>query len=75
MDIEQILMIAVPLLGGLGFIWSRAEKALKALKEVSDVLIALSVALEDKDLSKDEIANIKLQGKEALAALKAIVGK
>jgi len=46
-----------------------------AAKELADVGSALSRALEDDKITKEEIQDIKTQWLEAKTALKAIVGK
>ncbi len=56
-------------------VWSKAEKVLTALRELGDVISVIVRALEDKELTKDEIAEIKKEAREALAAFKAIIKK
>jgi len=53
--------------------WGKISKVLKALKELGDVISVVVSALEDKELSKEEIAKIKVETKEAVAAFKAIL--
>lgn len=52
--------------------WFRISKVLIALKEFSDVLTVIVSALEDKELSKEEVAAIKKEIGEAIAAFKGI---
>lgn len=72
MDWEQIFVVAVPVLAGIGVVWSRLAKISVAAKECGDVLITAAQAIEDKELTKDEIKAIKKEFLEAAAALKAI---
>lgn len=67
--IATILSVAL----GVTLVWTRVEKVLKALKEVADVLTAVVTALGDKKITEEEIALIKKEASEALAAFKAIL--
>lgn len=73
MDWGQLLLTALPILLGVGLVWTRIEKILKALVELSEVLVAITTGLEDKNLTKEEVAVIKKEIKEAIQAFKAIV--
>lgn len=53
--------------------WGRIEKVLKALKELSDVLKAITDGLADANLTKEELDIIRKEGVEAMAAFKAIL--
>ena len=74
-DWQSILYNGVPL--GVGVVlaafWGKSQKVLNALKELSDVLSVITKALEDKKLTAEELEQIKVEGKEALAAFKAIL--
>jgi len=70
---EGIILGAVSLALGVTLVWSKAEKILKALKEVAEVLLIISTSLEDKKLSSDELVEIKKEAREAIAALKGIL--
>ena len=75
MDWQQIIIIVVPTLAAVSFLWFRVDLFLKALKEVADVLTVLVTALGDKNLTKEEIEAIKKEGLEALGAFKKLIGK
>jgi len=75
MDITQIVLTALPLLLGVGFIWLRVEKVLKALVELADVISVINTSLADKALSKEEVSLIKKEIDEAIVAFKAIFNK
>jgi len=70
---EGIIATVVTVGLGVSLIWTKAEKVLKALKELGDVLSAITTALSDQKLSTDEITQIKKEVGEALAAFKAIL--
>ena len=70
---EGIILGAVSLALGITLVWTKAEKVLKALKEVADVLLIISTSLEDKKLSTEELTNIKREARETIAALKGIL--
>ena len=72
MDIQTILLGAIPIVLGISVVWLRLEKVINALKETSDLLTSIVTAFGDKELTKEEIASIKKEGIEAVAALKAI---
>ena len=73
MDITSIILTVISIALGVSVIWNKAEKVLKAIKELADVLTVTVEALEDKELDKEEVEQIKIEFREALAALKAIV--
>jgi hypothetical protein len=75
MDIMGIIATVVTVALGVSLVWTKAEKILIALKEVADILTSLASALSDKTLTTEEIAQIKKEVSEAVAALKAIIGK
>lgn len=75
MDWMQLVYTAIPLLLGVGFIWLRVEKVMKALVELADVISVVNSSLADKALTKEEVAAIKKEIDEALQALKAIFKK
>lgn len=56
----------------LTMFWVKISKVLIALKEFGDVITVIVAALEDKELTKEEIAAIKKEIGEALAAFKGI---
>lgn len=59
---------------GVSFIWIRAERVMKAMKEVGELLIIIPDSLADQSLTPEEIKNIKTAANEAYTALKKIVG-
>ena len=71
-DWQTILISIIPAVLGISFIWGKVDKILKALKECSDVLTSIVVSFDDKELSKEELQQIKKKGIEAIAAIKAI---
>ena len=75
MDWTQIIFTALPILLGIGFIWARIEKVMKALTELADVISVINSSLADKALSKEEVAAIKKEIDEAVTAFKAIFKK
>ena len=72
MDWQAILLSIVPAALGITIIGSRVAKIMGALKECSDVLVSIVTSFDDKELTKEEIQNIKKEGIEALSAIKAI---
>ena len=75
MDWLQIVLTALPLLLGVGFVWLRVEKVLKALVELADVISVINASLQDKALSKEEVVAIKKEISEAIEAFKSIFKK
>ena len=71
----ELLLGAIPIVLGVGFIWTRVSKLLVLLKEVTDVLVAVTKAFDDKKLTPEEIEEIKKQAVEVAAAAKALVSK
>ncbi|MCK9555024.1 hypothetical protein M0R36_04305 [bacterium] len=70
-NIPQLLTAGV----GIGAVWFILAKALKVLKEISELLNAVLVAFADKKLTKDEIAVIVKEAKDIPLAVKAVVQK
>ena len=70
---EGIILGAVSLALGVTLVWTKAEKVLKALKEVAEVLLIISTSLEDKKLTPEELHEIRREVREAVAALKGIL--
>ena len=70
---QVIITAAIPVLAGVAFMWKRTGKVLAAMKELSDVLTIIPEALADQKLSPEELAEIKKEIAEALAAFKAII--
>lgn len=75
MDWLQLILTVLPILLGIGFIGIRLEKILKAFVELSQVLTVINESLQDKKLTPEEIATIKKEVAEAIAAFKAIFTK
>lgn len=75
MDIQAIILSAIPFVLGIGVVWIRAERILRALKELAEVLSILAISLEDKKLTPEELDKIKKEFSEAIGAIKAIVKK
>ena len=70
-NIPQILTAGI----GIGAVWFILSKALKVLKEISELLNAVLVAFADKKLTKDEIDVIIKEAKDIPLAVKAVVQK
>ena len=77
MDWGQIALIVLPVVISVAFflLKGKAEKILKALDELGDVLEALPRVLADQKLTDEERAELVKEAKEALAAFKAILQK
>lgn len=73
MDITAIIATGVTIALGVTLIWTKVDKVLNALKELGDVLTVLGTSLDDKKLTVEEIASIKKEAGEALAAFKAVL--
>ena len=70
-NIPQLLTAVV----GIGAVWVILSKAVKVLKEISELLNAIVVAFADKKLTKDEIETIMKEAKDIPLAIKAIMKK
>jgi len=70
-NIPQLLTAVV----GIGAVWVILSKAVKVLKEISELLNAIVVAFADKKLTKDEIETIMKEAKDVPLAVKAIIKK
>lgn len=75
MDIWKIILMAIPILLGIGFVWVKVEKILKAIDELGDIFEIIPKILADKKISDEEKAQLIAELKEAIAAFKAIIGK
>jgi len=70
-NIPQLLTVIV----GIGAVWVILSKATKVLKEISELLNAIVVALADKKLTKEEIDTIVKEAKDVPLAIKALIRK
>jgi len=70
-NIPQLLTAVV----GIGAVWFIMSKALKVLKEITELLNAIVVAFADKKLTKDEIDTIVKEAKDIPLAIKALIKK
>jgi len=70
-NIPQLLTAVV----GIGAVWFILSKALKVLKEITELLNAIVVAFADKKLTKDEIDTIVKEAKDVPLAVKALIRK
>lgn len=75
MDVWQIVGLLVTGALGVGVIWTRVEKVLAFLKELSDLLVLLPKILEDKKVSDEERSQIVKEAKEIAQSAKAIFKK
>jgi len=72
--LATIITVIITLLVVVGA-WTRVEKVLQALKEMSDVVAYIPKMLEDKKVTDAEIEELKKQLKEAIDAIKNIKSK
>jgi len=70
-NIPQLLTAVV----GIGAVWVILSKAVKVLKEISELLNAIVVAFADKKLTKDEIETIMKEAKDVPLAVRAMIKK
>ena len=70
-NIPQLLTAVV----GIGAVWFILSKAVKVLKEISELLNAIVVAFADKKLTKDEIDTIVKEAKDVPLAVKTLIRK
>ena len=70
-NIPQLLTAVV----GIGAVWFIMSKALKVLKEITELLNAIVVAFADKKLTKDEIDTIVKEAKDIPIAIKTLIRK
>jgi len=70
-NIPQLLTAVV----GIGAVWFILSKALKVLKEITELLNAIVVAFADKKLTKDEIDTIVKEAKDIPIAIKTLIRK
>lgn len=70
-NIPQVLTAVV----GIGAVWFVMSKALKVLKEITELLNAIVVAFADKKLTKEEIDTIVKEAKDVPLAVKALIRK
>ena len=70
-NIPQVLTTVV----GIGAVWMILSKALKVLKEITELLNAIVVAFADKKLTKVEIDTIVKEAKDVPLAVKALIRK
>ena len=73
MDMWTIISGALGL--GLVFMGSKLIVLKDALKELSDIPIAVKNALDDKNITKEELKNILAEVEEAFEAIKDIFNK
>ena len=71
----DIVLAAVPYILGISVVWVFAAKVINFIKELSDVLVTIVNALEDKNITKEEIAKIAAEAKEVVEAAKAFAKK
>ncbi len=70
-NVPQLLTAVV----GIGAVWVILSKAVKVLKEISELLNAIVVAFADKKLTKAEIDTIVKEAKDVPLAVKAMIKK
>jgi len=80
MDIGTIVTLVMSAIAALaGGFWLKAKGKLTQLKNVikegADVVLVAVDAVGDDKLDADEIAAIKKEAKEAVAAFKALIGR
>jgi hypothetical protein len=80
MDVATIIsLVLVVVTGVFGGFWLKAKGKLgqikNLVKEATDVITVSVGALDDDKLSAEEIAQIKKEAQEVVAAFKALIGK
>jgi len=80
MDISVIISLVLTVVATVaGGFWLKAKGKLSQVKtlvkEAVDIITVAVEALDDNQVSSDEIENLKLQVTEFKAALKALIGK
>ena len=80
MEVSTIITLVFAALATIfGGIWLKAKGKLKQIKDVikegADVVIVAVEAVGDDKLTAEEIASIKKEAKEAVAAFKALIGR
>ena len=80
MEVSTIITLVITVLGTVaaGF-WAKAHGKIRQIrtlvKEAADIIIVAVDALDDNQVTSDEIENLKLQVTEFKAALKALIGR
>lgn len=75
MDWTTILITAIPVVLGVTIIWNKAEKILTALKILGSAVTHLSISLEDKKLTPEELTMVRKNFNDVMMSFKAIVSK
>ena len=70
-NVPQIVTVLI----GISAVWVILAKAMKVLKEISELLNAIVVALADKKLTKEEIDTIVKEAKDIPIAVKNLLNK
>lgn len=75
MDWGQLLAVAMPILITVIFflLKGKAEKILRAMSELGDVLKIIPEVLEDQKITPEEMVRVKREIAEALAAFRAVL--
>ena len=68
-------LLASVFAGAFGFIKKKISKIAKLFKESYEAINAIDKALEDDNLSKTELKNIKKEMKDVIAAFKDLISK
>ena len=68
----EFILAGVPILLGIGFIWTKVSGVIGVLKEVTELLVKVTGALEDKRLTPEEIESIKKEAIDVAVATKAM---
>ena len=70
-NVPQIVTVLI----GISAVWVILAKAMKVLKEISELLNAIVVALADKKLTEEEIDTIVKEAKDIPIAVKNLLNK
>ena len=73
--IEIFLGILVILVALLGFVWGKWTKAKTCLKETAEALTTLSEAIEDNDLTKEELQSITKEFQDVITSAMELLSR
>lgn len=69
------LPAVITLILGVGIVWTRLVGVLAAIKELQDLLSAITAGLADKQLTEDELKLISKEAQELYQAVKNLAKK
>jgi len=68
----ELILSGVALVLGIGVVWKRVDKVINMVKEITELLVKVTGALEDKRLTPEELDAIKKEAIDVAVAAKAI---